>query len=309
VTATRVTVLGGDAREVHLARRLAGAGYECTSFGLQHVNGGPQGAASAVEAVTGSEWLICPFPGMADGNRVYAPASAEPIVLDERLLAHTEAGRGGIILGRLTSEVARAAATTGIPIFEMKDDRALATRLSTGVAEGLLSLLIQLTTRILRDHRIVLNGYGTTGAVILDYLVGAGCSVSVIARRDLARERARQRGATPVAYDDRVAAFADAEVIVNTIPDVEAVPTASFPLLAGTLIVDIASPPGGIDHASATAAGLRMHWARGLAGARAPETAGDAQFGFVQKVISMRAADATAASASALTRDDRRPRP
>lgn len=309
MTRLRIAVLGGDEREVHLARRLADVGTDCVSFGHASVDGGPPAvAASVAEAVAGRQWLICPSPGLADGNRVYAPASAVPIVLDAATLGLTNAPDGGIILGRVTPEVALAAGRLAIPIFEMKDDRALATRLSTGVAEGCMSLLIQLTTRILREHRIVLNGYGVTGAVILDYLLGAGCQVAVTARRDTALERARQRGAAPIRYDDRVRAFTEAEVIVNTVPDVDAIPTSAFELLSGRLILDIASPPGGLDHDLAAAKGVRVHWARGLAGGRAPETAGDAQFAFVQKVLAMRAPEHLDGPRPALTDSDRRSR-
>lgn len=287
MTAMRIAVIGGDAREIHLARRLADDGHDCVLFGHDDLDEAP---ATIAEAVSGRQWLICPSPGLGDRNRVYAPASREPIVLDEELLASTEASAGGIVLGRATPELESIAGRLAIPIFEMKDDRALATKLSTGVAEGLIALLIGQTTRILRDHRIVLLGYGVTGAIILDYLVGAGCIVTLVARSDFARERARQCGGVPASYEDRVAAMMEAEIIANTIPDVDAIPTASFRLLRDKLIVDIASPPGGMDHVAAATAGLRVHWARGLSGSRAPETAVDAQLAFVRKVIAFQSA-------------------
>jgi dipicolinate synthase subunit A len=175
-----------------------------------------------------------------------------------------------------------------IPLFELKDDLGLATRLSTGVAEGVLRLLIEVTRRILREHRILVVGYGVTGAVILDHLVAVRCTPAVTTRHPRALERARQCGATPVAYADRVAAMADADIVVNTVPSPDAVPREAFAALRDRIVIDIASPPGGIDHEAARAAGVQVHWPRGLAGGRAPLTAGDAQYAFVARAMAAR---------------------
>ncbi len=74
-------------------------------------------------------------------------------------------------------------------------------------------------------------GYGVTGAVILDYLVAARCAPVVTTRQPKALERARQCGATPVAYAERVAAMGDADIVVNTVPSTDAVPSQAFAAL------------------------------------------------------------------------------
>jgi dipicolinate synthase subunit A len=79
--------------------------------------------------------------------------------------------------------------------------------------------------------------------------------------------------------------MADADIVVNTVPSPDAVPREAFAALRGRMVIDIASPPGGIDHDAARAAGVEVHWPRGLAGGRAPLTAGDAQYAFVARAM------------------------
>ncbi|HEX4755276.1 MAG TPA: dipicolinate synthase subunit DpsA [Candidatus Dormibacteraeota bacterium] len=284
----RVAVLGGDGREVHIAERLAHDGHEAVRYG--QASGEPNGVRVAIElpdAVAGAEWLILPSPGL-DGDVVYAPDAPEPIVLGRGLLERSALSTGGIVLGRSNPTLDTLASAMDVNLFQLKDDLGLATRLSTGVAEGVIRLLIELTKRILREHRIVVVGYGVTGAVILDYLVAARCAPVVTTRHPKALERARQCGAIPVAYEERVAAMGEADIIVNTVPSIDAVPRNAFAALRDRIVVDIASPPGGIDHEAARAAGVRVHWPRGLAGGRAPLTAGDAQYAFVARAMASR---------------------
>ena len=284
----RVAVLGGDGREVHIAERLAQDGHEAVRYGqASRESNGVRVAAELPDAVAGAEWLVLPSPGL-NGDVVYAPDAPEPIVLGRQLLAPSSLSTGGIVLGRSNPTLDQLARAMDVALFQLKDDLGLATRLSTGVAEGVMRLLIELTRRILREHRIFVVGYGVTGAVILDYLVAARCLPIVTTRHPKALERARQCGAIPVAYDERVAAMGEADIIVNTVPSTDAVPREAFAALRGRIVVDIASPPGGIDHEAARAAGVQVHWPRGLAGGRAPLTAGDAQYTFVARAMASR---------------------
>src|SRR6516165_5843619 len=102
----RVAVLGGDAREIYIAEQLAARGYQVAVFGA--AAGGASRLAPAVSpqaAVAGANWIICPSPGLGDGNRVYAPECPVPIILNTALFTASDAATGGLILGRATPGV------------------------------------------------------------------------------------------------------------------------------------------------------------------------------------------------------------
>ena len=86
-------------------------------------------------------------------------------------------------------------------------------------------------------------------------------------------------------YAARVQALAESDIVVNTVPSPDAIPPSAFPQLRDAIVVDIASPPGGTDYAAAGVSGIDLTWARGLAGARAPLSAGDAQLRFITDAI------------------------
>jgi dipicolinate synthase subunit A len=52
----------------------------------------------------------------------------------------------------------------------------------------------------------------------------------------------------------------------------------------GALVMDLASPPGGMDHDGARALGLNVVWARAQAGS-APRHAGHAQFRVMARIL------------------------
>lgn len=295
MTACRAAVLGGDQREYRIAQCLAADGHDVAIYGVaippsagsDAVDALIRRAASPGEAVAGAQWLVCPSPGFGPGDVVYAPHAPAPFALDEALLAQSDASRGGIVLGRVTPTLATVLDRMAIPAHEMKDDRALAISNGTSVAEAVVSLLVQRTDRILPEYRFAVVGYGATGAAITDALLALNGNVTLVARDPTSRARAQQRGVAATAdYADRLDVLASVDIVVNTVPDTDAVPTAAYPALTSTLVVDIASPPGGLDHDSAEAAGVDVVWARGLAGGRAPRTVGDAQYALVHRAMS-----------------------
>ena len=278
-------ILGGDARELRIAERLLEIGHEVRIFGLEKLPNPPVPySATAIEAVTGAQWLICPGPGI-NGDALYAPfAGNGPLLLDEALISASDVASGGLILGKASKTVLEVQKKLNFKVIESKDERHLVIANSTTVSEGLIKLLIENTPRTLREYTYTILGYGATGAAFTDYLLALGCTVTVAARSKVAQERSRQRGATPCDWDNRLTAMAQSDIVINTVPDVDAIAERFYPELKKALIVDIASPPGGMNHDLDEKSGLRIIWGRGL-GNRAPHSTGDTRFGFIQEVL------------------------
>lgn len=294
---TSIAVLGGDVREVIMADLLSKDGFDVSTYGLgsaacQYL--GPEErlagvakleANSVLDAVAGRQWLLCPAPGLDEGDVVYAPFTRSPISLNESVLRASAVAKGGVVLGRATSSLLALAEAIPTIIYQSKDDEALRVRVATSAAEGLLALLVGRTDQVLREQRILVLGYGATGSAVADRLVLLGARVTVAARREESLAHAEQRGALTVAFDDRGAAMADATAIINTVPSTSSMPLAVLKELDGCLVIDLASPPGGTDHPAAQAGGCPVTWIRGVAGERAPRTAGELQYRFVRRTI------------------------
>src|SRR5690606_10159788 len=291
-----VAVLGGDEREHHIATALARGGRAVRTFGgaVLDPHARYRRCRSAREAVTGASWVLCPYPGLGLRDEVYAPASDIPVRLDRALLAASDARHGGLVLGRATETVRAACSDLGIAIHETKADSGLAVQTASAVSEAVLAVLIESTDRLLAEHMIVVLGFGSTGFAITRLLLAVRCEVVVAARSRRDRERARQLGARPVSYDERMAMIETADIVINTVPDVEAVPFSVTATRTTARIFDIASPPGGMDHQALIGAGLDVNWVRGLGGLRAPVSMAEAQLDFIAELMSGEAQPAEA---------------
>lgn len=303
-----VAVLGGDEREHHIATALAESGRSVRTFGGAITD--PQApyrrSRSAREAVDGATWLLCPYPGLGVRDEIFAPGLDLPLRLDRSLLAESGARKGGLVLGRATESVRRVCDDLGIAIHETKGDSGLAVQTASAVAEAVLAVLIESTDRLLAEHLYLVVGFGSTGFAIAQTLLAMRCEVVVAARSRQDRERARQLGARPVHYDERLGLLETVDVVVNTVPDRDAVPPAAIETRTTARILDIASPPGGMDHQRLIGAGLDVTWVRGLGGLRAPVSMAEAQLELIEELFADEP-DLTASSADQHDNDGDRP--
>lgn len=282
-----IAVLGGDEREHHIATALAqwGARVRVHGGAVMDPHAAYDRAKSARSAVAGADWVLCPYPGLADGSAIYAPAAGIPIRLDREVLAASAAQHGGLILGRANDAVRALCEDLDIDVFESKADSGLAVRTASAVSEALLALLIESTDRLLHEHLVVVVGFGSTGFAITQLLLALRCDVVVAARSKQDRERARQLGAVPIEYAERTTVMETSDLIINTVPHSEAVPLELGTSRTTARIFDIASPPGGMDHRALVGLGFDVNWMRGLGGLRAPVSMADAQLTYIQGLI------------------------
>ena len=155
-------------------------------------------------------------------------------------------------------------------------------------AEGCIGILMAERTRTLWNSAILLAGFGPVGQALGVRLAALGAQVTVAARRPAQRALAESfslRAVDLARLEQTAPAF---DTVVNTIPApvlTEAVLTALRP---GSLIVDLASRPGGTDFAAARRLGHPAIHALSLPAACAPETAGEALARTVCEILAER---------------------
>lgn len=282
-----IAVLGGDEREHHIASALGDSGFDVRAYAGSVID--PHSryrrARTAREAVSEVDWVLCPYPGLTVNDEIYSPAGDVPVRLNRDLLGAAAAQHGGLVLGRASEGVRALCGDLGIAVHETKADSGLVVKTATAVSEALIGVLVESTYRLLREHLFVVLGFGSTGLAITQLLLALRCEVVVAARSRRDRERARQLGAHPVAYAERIEVMETADIVINTVPAFDAVPVSVATSRITARIFDIASPPGGMDHQALIGAGLDVNWVRGLGGLRAPVSMAEAQLEFFQDLI------------------------
>lgn len=278
----RVAVLGGDKREVLIADWLSQEGFCVTAYGTrERAQRRYNVARGANEAVDRACAIVTPMPGIANGNELYAPHCESGIRIDRALLMR--ASEGALFFGgHCTEQMREAGAPNSIRWCPMGGDDYIQVQHAIPTAEAALALAIRETDETLNARKCLVIGYGRIGSILAADLRGIGARVTVAARRRESRARATAAG-HDVADTAQLAleeVMRDSEIVFNTSPHPLITATMLSQLEPGSLLIDLASPPGGLDHADAEKRGLNVIWARGQADGAAAHSA-RAQYEFI----------------------------
>ena len=140
-------------------------------------------------------------------------------------------------------------------------------------AEGAIQIAMENMSVTLHAARCLVIGYGRIGKILARMLRGLGAEVSVSARRagDMAWLLAEGHAALDTTRLD--GALSGFDVIFSTVPTLILGHPRLLELKKECLLVDLASPPGGIDKAAAGRLGLTCIHALSLPGIVAPQSA------------------------------------
>ena len=243
----RFAVVGSDARQVAAGHALARAGYQVD---------GPEDIALA-------DYILLPLP------------------LDEAKTPLAELLRaarpGTLALGGMLSAQAQAIAQeAGVELVDYFTRKELTIRNAIPTAEGCIKILMQERKRTLFGSAVLVTGFGPVGQALGVRLAALGAQVTAAARRPAQRALAESLGLRSIELR-RLADIAPAfDTVVNTVPAKVLTETVLTRLRPESLIVDLASKPGGTDFAAAERLGHHAIHALSLPMVCAPETAGEA---------------------------------
>ena len=239
----RFAVIGSDARQLAAGRALARAGY----------------TVGGAEQVALADYILLPLP---------LDAARTPLA--ELLRA---ARPGALALGGMLSEEAKAiAAEAGVELVDYFAREELTIRNAIPTAEGCIGVLLAQRKRTLWGSAVLLLGFGPVGQAVGTRLAALGAHVTVAARRPAQRAQAESLGMQGAELARLAPAF---DTVVNTIPAQVLTAPVLARLRPGSLIVDLASRPGGTDFDAAARCGHKAIHALSLPAACAPETAGE----------------------------------
>jgi dipicolinate synthase subunit A len=281
-----VAILGGDARELEVIRGYLEAGCAVRTYGvIASDEYGHLAVGSPLAAVRDAQVIVTPMPGPGPDDILYAPHAPAPIQVTRELLA--AAAPGAVYFGCWATETMHAVGEPlGIRFFHLVDDDELMVLHAISTAEGAIALTIQHTAHTIHNADALVIGYGRIGSLLARNLRGLGARVTVAARRRAVAVRAfadgyATCGCTPAALAEAVARV---ELIYTTAQEWLLTREVLGHARPGALVMDLASPPGGMDHDAARALGLNVVWARAQAGS-APRHAGQAQFRVMARIL------------------------
>lgn len=263
-----VAVLGGGKRELEIIRSFLAGGATVRTFGtVPDEDHAALAAPSLAAALEGATVIVGPMPGVAVDGSLFAPHAPEPLVVDEASLAPAASG-AVFFSGRSTPAMRAAGDATGVRFHDIGEDDYVQVQHAIPTAEAAIALAITETDETLNSADVLVVGYGRIGQVLAQYLRGLGAAVTVAARRPEVRARAVAMGhrATGTRPDHLRRVIGAADIVYATAPAPEVLDRSVLEHARSTaLVIDLASPPGGLDHDAGKELGLRIIWARAQA--------------------------------------------
>ena len=276
LTGMQIAVLGGDARQLEVIRKLTELDAKVYLTGFEQLAHAYTGAVKEmIEDLPVNELdaIILPVAGTNIEGKIETIFSNRQVVLTEDFLNNTPkhctiySGISNAYLTELTGKTNRKL----IQLFERND---VAIYNSIPTVEGAIMMAIQHTDFTIHGSNVIVLGLGRTGMSVARSFHALGAKVKVGARKTEHIARINEMGLTPFFTAELENVVENADICINTIPHKIITTNVLAKMPSHTLIIDLASKPGGTDFRYAEKRGIKAILAPGLPGIVAPKTAG-----------------------------------
>ena len=268
-----VSVIGGDLRQLTIAGMLAADGYDVIIYGFDRdIKTDDLKHADTLSAALDSEIIILPVPVTFDNIKVNMPFSDEVLTL--KSLTDGINPLSIVFGGRISRSLSSELESRGIMHRDYMKRDELAIRNAVPTAEGAIEIAISETPITLHGSKCLVMGYGKVGKVLARFLDGLGANTYVEARKYADLALIESHGCIPLTMKEAKTRINEFDMIFNTIPALVLTKDVLSGVNQNSLIIDLASKPGGVDFESARELGVKVIWALSLPGKVAPVTAG-----------------------------------
>lgn len=272
-------VVGGDFRNIELAKLLKRDGKTVYTSGMDiDISENSEKNFEDVEVVIG------PIPFSRDGKIVNSILSERKILIENLL----EKMKGKILIaGNLSVDIIKMAQKYNIKVIDIMENEKLAILNTIATAEGAIELMIENTDITIFDSNILILGFGRVAKTLAQRLKGMSKYITCASREDDELAWIETMGYKKIDLkvlsksQDMLKRLSNFDIIINTIPCMILDAEKLKYIRKDTLLIDLASNPGGIDKLFAKSQNLKLIHALGLPGKVAPHTSAK----FIKNII------------------------
>ena len=270
----KIAVIGGDLRQTLVADFLTKDGFDVWIYGFdgEHIPRGVNVAKTLSDALSKTRTVILGITPLDDKMNIKTPFFKDCLSVSS-LLSLVEPG-SLIVGGKLPEKLTNLCASAGIRCVDYAEREDFAVLNAVPTAEGAIAIAMDELPFTLHGSNCLITGFGRIGKILARQLHQLGAKVTCSARKsgDLAWIKSLGYSAVHTAgLSDRVHNF---DIIFNTIPTCILSSDLLRNIRIETLIIDLASTPGGVDFDAAAKLGIKAIHALSLPGKCAPLTAG-----------------------------------
>ena len=268
-----VSVIGGDLRQLTLAKMLIASGYNVIIYGFERdITTDDIPVTYDLKEALYRDIIILPVPVTFDNLTINMPYSDKTLSVEKlvREINPLSIVLGGCFNKSLSDKLVSMRIKHSD--YMLRDE--LAIRNAVPTAEGAIEIAISETPITIHGSRCLVLGYGKVGKVLAKSLDGMGAITYVEARKYADLALIESHGYIPLSLNEAKQRLGDFDIIFNTIPAMILSKNELEHIKKNTLVIDLASKPGGVDFDYAKEAGIKVIWALSLPGRVAPVTSG-----------------------------------
>lgn len=281
----KISVIGGDSRQLFAAEYLKQAGFEVGIFGCEHANlpntvHAHQNLKSAMQYKN----ILLPLPTSKDGKFINTPLSSREILIKDLLPYLSD--NHNVFVGMGQDGIIKQLGTETNYIYDYFNIEDFTYKNALLTAEGILGIMLDTLPITVFGLKVAVFGYGRIGRFISDKLKKLGADVTVFARNDIQLTKAFTESLTTVKLNKESLQLNDYDCVINTVPasviNAEALKTVN----RDCVLIEAASAPYGIDFDACEKQGKKLIKAFSLPGKTSPKSAGIIIGETVEKLLS-----------------------
>lgn len=270
-----IAIIGGDYRMISCAKSLSKIGYKVSVFGYEDYNGNYEDITveeNLSVCIDNADILVLPLPYTDKDGNIRCAYTQNKIKATDIIKLCKD--KKMILGGCLSKEFISECNSHGIEALDYYESEELKVLNAIPTAEGAIAIAILETDITLHGCECAVLSFGCVGRATARALYGLGARVTVVARSVTALSKSESLGYNAVHISDINKALQGKKLIFNAIPAQIITESVIKDLDENTIIIDLASKPGGVDVSSAESHNVRVISALSLPSKYAPVTAG-----------------------------------
>ena len=258
-TTKNATIFASDKRFYTVAVLLSKDGYKCNILT-------PEGTKFC-DATKECDIVVLPIPSFDDNNMLLGNIHADKLFSCLRSGTMAFAGKVSPIITRLAKEY-------NIKLFDYSKRDEFSIMNAVPTAEGAIITYINAANSTVASGNFIILGYGKVGKALAPRIKALGGKVKVAARSVIARSNAEADGMEVMDISKFLEDAPISTCIFNTVPSPIITDMTAYKL-RDSLLIDLASRPGGATENAKKILGNRYIHALSLPGKYFPDTAGE----------------------------------
>lgn len=269
----RFTILGGDQRSIMLAKLLIEEDVDVQIFGFDYLDEklAPYKTNNLELAISDSNIIICPLPFTEDNVHLNTPLYTGEISIEK--VFELASDKQVLFGGNIPKSSCDLAQDLGVHLIDYFKREELQILNAIPTAEGAIQIALEKMKITLFDSHAIVLGFGRIGKTIAKTLKALGANTYVAARKQSDLAWIKSYGYNPILFSAINEVLPKMDVIFNTVPYIVLKEEELESIKNGSIIIDVASKPGGIDLKKADELQVETITALGLPGKVAPITA------------------------------------